>query len=158
MTQERLEEIKNNATFIVDGITNKLTGVDLSNRDYSWLVSTVEEQADKIEAYENLKQTLEEFNHSQSEKIEEQQKEIEGLNEDLFYEQMQKEMFRKMIVENLKPSNVLLEKENARLREAIEEIKKKVTKKLEGLDAEEEMQRVMELSELMTMTIEALEE
>lgn len=52
---------------------------------------------------------------------------------------------------------VELEIQNKRYREAFEKIKKKISKQLEGLDAEEEMQRVMELSELMTMTIEALE-
>ena len=50
-----------------------------------------------------------------------------------------------------------LEQQNKRYREAIEKIKNKISKQLEGLDAEEEMQRVVELSELMTMTIEALE-
>jgi len=47
--------------------------------------------------------------------------------------------------------------QNERYREALEKIKNKISKQLEGLDAEEEMQRVVELSELMTMTIEALE-
>ena len=51
----------------------------------------------------------------------------------------------------------ILEKQNKRYREALEKIKNKISKQLEGLDAEEEMQRVVELSELMTMTIEALE-
>jgi len=51
-----------------------------------------------------------------------------------------------------------LEQQNKRYREAIEKIKKKISKQLEGLDAEEEMQRVMELSELMTMAVGSLKE
>src|SRR5699024_11809388 len=50
-----------------------------------------------------------------------------------------------------------LEQQNKRYREAIEKIKKKISKQLEGVDAEEEMQRVVELSELMTMAVKALE-
>src|SRR5690625_4059788 len=49
-----------------------------------------------------------------------------------------------------------LEQQNKRYREAIEKIKKKISKQLEGLDAEEEMQRVVELSELMTMAVGSL--
>ncbi|HHX37239.1 MAG TPA: hypothetical protein GX717_04575, partial [Clostridiaceae bacterium] len=51
----------------------------------------------------------------------------------------------------------MLEQQNKRYREVIENMKKKISKQLEGLDAEEEMQRVAELSELMSMTIRALE-
>ena len=51
-----------------------------------------------------------------------------------------------------------LEQQNKRYREAIEKIKKKISKQLEGLDAEEEMQRVVELSELMTMAVGSLKE
>ena len=36
--------------------------------------------------------------------------------------------------------------QNERYREALEKIKNKISKQLEGLDAEEEMQRVVELS------------
>ena len=50
------------------------------------------------------------------------------------------------------------QQQNKRYREAIENIKKKISKQLEGLDAEEEMQRVMELSELMTMAVGSLKE
>src|SRR5690625_1470694 len=50
------------------------------------------------------------------------------------------------------------EQQNKRYREAIEKIKKKISKQLEGLDAEEEMQRVVELSELMTMAVGSLKE
>src|SRR5699024_6562618 len=49
-----------------------------------------------------------------------------------------------------------LEQQNKRYREAIEKIKKKISKQLEGLDAEEEMQRVVELSELMTIAVGSL--
>src|SRR5699024_229261 len=49
-----------------------------------------------------------------------------------------------------------LEQQNKRYREAIEKIKKKISKQLEGLDAEEEMRRVVELSELMTMAVGSL--
>lgn len=48
--------------------------------------------------------------------------------------------------------------ENAQLCEALEKIKKKVSQQLEGIDAEEEMQKVRDLSELMTIVVEALEE
>src|SRR5699024_10135876 len=51
-----------------------------------------------------------------------------------------------------------IEQQNRRYREEIEKIKKKISKQLEGLDAEEEMQRVMELSELMTMAVGSLKE
>ena len=51
-----------------------------------------------------------------------------------------------------------LEQQNKRYREAIEKIKKKISKQLEGLDAEEEMQRVVELSELMTIAVGSLKE
>lgn len=50
-----------------------------------------------------------------------------------------------------------VEKQNKRYREAIEKIKNKVSQQLEGLDAEEEMERVIKLSELMSISIEALE-
>lgn len=50
-----------------------------------------------------------------------------------------------------------LYEENQRYREAIEKIKNKVSQQLEGLDAEEEMERVIKLSELMSISIEALE-
>ncbi|HSH24819.1 MAG TPA: hypothetical protein VLA13_04700 [Massilibacterium sp.] len=55
-------------------------------------------------------------------------------------------------------TNQELRGQNKRYREAIEKIKKKISKQLEGLDAEEEMQRVMELSELMTMAVGSLKE
>src|SRR5699024_8350577 len=48
------------------------------------------------------------------------------------------------------------EQQNKRYREAIEKIKKKISKQLEGLDAEEEMKRVVELSELMTIAVGSL--
>lgn len=90
----------------------------------------------KIDAFKNRNYDITKLMHGdvvwlieQAERVEEQQKEIEKLkevgselNEEVFYEQMEKDKFRRMITENLKPSNVLLEKENARLREALETI------------------------------------
>ncbi|WP_313894696.1 hypothetical protein [Psychrobacillus sp.] len=53
----------------------------MNTSDGDWLISTVEEQANKIESFQNLKEILEEANHGMSAKVEEQQKEIERLKE-----------------------------------------------------------------------------
>lgn len=76
MGKERLKEIEGNS------VTNKLHDfiTEIPYEDFKWLVSTVEEQANKIESFQNLKEILEEANHGMAAKVEEQQKEIEFLN------------------------------------------------------------------------------
>src|SRR5690606_20607585 len=55
----------------------------LGAHDMKWLISTVEEQANKIESFQNLKEILEEASQGMSAKVEEQEEEIELTKADL---------------------------------------------------------------------------
>lgn len=54
--KDRLKEIEANAELIIDGLTNYVVGVELSSKDYSFLIGTIKDQQQEIDVLKRGKE------------------------------------------------------------------------------------------------------